>query len=72
MRYVITTVINGKRKFLYRPYLRGYVAVDAVEHATVWDNIDDAAELAARARKTKMGRVFSWHEAIHPADAIGS
>ena len=68
MRYVITTVYNGQRKFLFNPGHHS-CATDSVVDATSFDDIDDAAEAAGVERRSKRWRGFNWHEAIHPDDA---
>jgi len=67
MRYIITTVYKGQRKFIFRTG-RHSVAVDSVNDAAVFDDIESASEAAFSERKRWRG--YSWHEATHPADAL--
>ena len=68
-RYVVTTIYNGQRKFL-RNHGRHSLAVESVEYADCFDDIESACETAFRARKSIRWRGFSWHEAAHPEDAL--
>jgi hypothetical protein len=69
MRYVITTIYKGQRKFIFRAG-RHSVAVDSVNDADCFDDIDSACEAAFRERSYKHWRGFSWHEAAHPLDVL--
>ena len=66
-QYVVTTVYFGQRKFLHNAG-RHSVAVESVEYADKFPDIDSACEAAYQERKSRRWRGFSWHEAESPPE----
>lgn len=71
MRYVITTIYNGQRKFIHNAG-RHSVAVESVSEADCFNDIDLACEAAHLERRSHRWCGFNWHDAIHPVDALDS